>query len=385
MFEFENGATYRLVCRADKSKRSLNVYGTTPKSLANVCLYETKATDICQKWIYREVGGHKYFVCKGNTGLALDLLTDSSAGSNVNNYNAHVYAPSDTSYVTIMDASDGNSWYIRIRLASNSSKYLTANQGSNGTAAGEDVNAAGNVYWYKGGLTDFSQDWEPILLEDVSQPDPDPTNGQKLIFPVNNSKITAGYRVPVYLTLNVGEHYGMDMIDNDRNYVGEIIDNNIIASGSGLIYRSGLDDNTGYFACIVYPNALVMENGRRIKKDITVRYWHMHKLSIPTVSNYNNPVKISKNEVIGTMGMKGVATGVHLHVECDTDTTPQYTFFTPTHFKEPDIIKNGTDTTICPGMVFQVGPNQTVNIGKTDIGSWVLANDYQYIGGYTGI
>ena len=248
-----NGATYRLACRAENKNRSLNVYGTTPQKLANVCLFRSKNSDICQQWVYREENGRRYFVCKGNTGLALDLLTDPSAGSN--DYNAHVYPPSSTSYLVIEDASDKNYDYIRIRLANYTNKYLTANQGSDGTSGGRDVNAAGNAYWYKGGLTDFSQDWEPILLEKPAQPEPEPTIGQKLIFPVNNLQINVGYKVPIYLTdpatAGIGQHYGSDYLEYK-----EVTANSIIASGDGKIYRSGYDSNVGYFACIVYPNEI---------------------------------------------------------------------------------------------------------------------------------
>ncbi|MFR3484845.1 MAG: hypothetical protein ACLTXL_15915, partial [Clostridia bacterium] len=157
----------------------------------------------------------------------------------------------------------------------------------------------------------------------------------------------------------------------------------IIASGLGKIYRSGWDRNVGYFAWIVYPDALIMENGRRTKKDVAVRYWHMKSLDIPTVTDTTNPVEISKNEVIGTMGQEGkVANGIHLHVECDTDVTPEYTYWTPTHFASPHIFQNGTDTTTSPGAVFQVGSNQRVGINSEYLGSWVLEDDYQYIGKY---
>lgn len=64
-----NGATYRLQSRADSS-RSLNVYGTKPASLANVCLYPNDNNDICQQWVYKKSGTREYFVCKGNQGPA---------------------------------------------------------------------------------------------------------------------------------------------------------------------------------------------------------------------------------------------------------------------------------------------------------------------------
>ena len=107
-----NGATYRLQCRADSS-RSLNVYGTTPTSLANVCLYKNDDNDICQQWVYKKSGTREYFVCKGNQNLALDLYTGSSSTANVKNYNAHVYAPSETSYVKIKEVSGGYIFSIR--------------------------------------------------------------------------------------------------------------------------------------------------------------------------------------------------------------------------------------------------------------------------------
>lgn len=164
-----NGATYRFENRAD-GRRSLNVYGNSPASLANVCLWTSDDDDICQQWVYKVTGGHAYLFCKGNQNLALDQYTGSGS-STVKNYNAHVYAPSETSYIEVEEISGG---YVRIRLEEDPDKYLTANQGSNGTSGGNDVNAAGNVYWYDGGLTDRSQDWEPIRLDGGSEPGPEP-------------------------------------------------------------------------------------------------------------------------------------------------------------------------------------------------------------------
>ena len=375
----KDGVTYRFENRAD-GNRSLNVYGTSPVSLANVCLWGSSSDDICQQWVYEASanGNRGYLRCKGASGLYLDVYTGSGA-ANVVGYNAHVYAISNTAYLEIEEIAGG---YIRIKSMYNG-RYLTANQGSGGTSGGKDVNAPGNVYFYDGGLTDRSQDWLPVRMDADPTPDPkpEPSDGQNLIFPVNNARITAGYKVSKYETLGYGRHYGTDYVDAD--HIGEIGNRNIIASGLGKIYRSGWDRNVGYFACIVYPDALIMENGRRTKKDVAVRYWHMKSLDIPTVTDTTNPVEISKNEVIGTMGQEGkVANGIHLHVECDTDVTPEYTYWTPTHFASPHIFQNGTDTTISPGAVFQVGSNQRVGINSEYLGSWVLEDDYQYIGKY---
>ena len=106
-------------------------------------------------------------------------------------------------------------------------------------------------------------------------------------------------------------------------------------------------------------------------------------MAVPEVTDCNSPVSIFRGDVIGTMGSEGVADGVHLHVECDTDTTPKYTFWTPTHFKDPKILQNGTDPTINPGFVFQIGANQKVIIKKSKVGTWLYDDDYKHIGDYT--
>ena len=194
-----NGATYRFQNRADPN-RSLNVYGNSPAYLANVCLYTNNSNDICQQWVYREVGSHAYLECKGDPDLVLDLYTGSDSVAYENNYNAHVYNDvTSTCYIEILDASDDDPDYIQIKLEDYTNKYLTANQGSNGTAAGRGVNSNGNVYFYNGGLTDLSQDWKPIRLDGGSTPDPDPDpepgeyDKNYLVYPTDTMNITQSY------------------------------------------------------------------------------------------------------------------------------------------------------------------------------------------------
>ena len=175
---FKNNATYRFICRADTG-RALNVYGSSgsiPSPLKNVCLYDSRPSDTCQQWIYKEKNGNKYFVCKMNPELALDMYTGSVSGQN--NVNAHVYAPSDTSYLAFEDTDSG---YIKIKLSRYSNKYLTANQGYNGDNDGRTTHDLGNVYWYAGGLTDHSQEWKPILVDDGGSVDPEPPEDGKTL------------------------------------------------------------------------------------------------------------------------------------------------------------------------------------------------------------
>ena len=174
MIEFINDHVYRFISRADKKiaspGRAMNAYAaSTPASLANVCLYDNTLSDTCQQWIYKETtSGNKYFVCKANTALALDQYTGTSGGTNVINYNAHLYAPSSTSYIIWeyhYDVEEDVD-FMKIKLANDQSKYLTANEGARGSSNGS-VNAAGNIYWYpSANVTEYSQDW---LIEELNE------------------------------------------------------------------------------------------------------------------------------------------------------------------------------------------------------------------------
>lgn len=211
----KNGATYRFLSHFAENDdgtngkgRSLNVYGTRPTSLANVCLYTSNDKDICQQWVYVVENGHKYLKCKGDMSLALDLYTGSSSAVGVKNFNAHVYSPSYTSYIEVEDSDDG---YVRIHLADSrcSDKYLTANAGANGTNSGKGTANNGNVYFvgYKGGT---SQEWKPILLADPNpEPPVDPDDG------VLTNDVTASMPANTYLSqLDESTWAGLSDIDD---------------------------------------------------------------------------------------------------------------------------------------------------------------------------
>lgn len=396
-----NGKTYRFI-NVYHDGYGLNIYGTKDTDIKggqNVCLYSASTTDQMQQWEIEERGSNGYRL---HAVLKPSYVLDCSDGSISTSYknNAHMCAETGTTDVDCaVEFEYVSSNQVRIHLGQKGLCLTATTVAENDAELSNNISTSaalrggstgrGNVYWAspasEGSMTWKKQCWEVVEVGGGTDPDPEPGDGQNLIFPVNNARINVGYKVPIYLTdprtAGLGQHYGSDYLDADH-LEDDYGSDNIIASGDGVIYRSGRDDNAGYFACIVYPDALIVENGRRVKRDITVRYWHMCKLAIPEVDDYKNPEPIYKNDIIGTMGEEGVATGIHLHVECDTDTTPEYTFWTPTHFKYPDIIQNGTDSTINPGRVFQVGSGQNVGILRSDVGSWVLDEDYRYIGEY---
>ena len=330
--KLQNGATYRLENRAD-GRRSLNVYGNAPANLANVCLWNSDDNDICQQWVFKVVDGHRYFVCKGAPGLALDLFTGSSATANVSNFNAHVYAPTSTSYLIMESASDGNSGYCRIRLANNTAKYLTANQGSNGTGAGRDVNAAGNVYWYKGGLTDYSQDWKLVLIEEApSQPEPGDT--QKLRLPINGENCLSASRNPswngAYAIQYKQPHYGADLACAGNTILKGL--------GRGTVVGAGWNKTEGNYVSVLYNSCIPVNGGAT--KDIVVRYFHMNQISV------NIGDDVTTSVVLGYSGNKGEwAFGAyHVHIEVDRDTAnPNST---------PSIPESRNDGGLCSGTDF---------------------------------
>ena len=213
----ENGATYRFLSREAESDagtngkgRSLNVYGTQPTSLANVCLYTSDDSDICQQWVYEEDSeGHKYLKCKGNMDLALDLYTGSSSVVGVRNCNAHAFAPSKTSRIEVEDAGGGDV-YIRLSDIEYRNKYLAANAGANGTNSGKSFNSNGNVYFIEFNEGDPMPAWKPIRLDATEPEHPvDPDDG------VLTNDVTVSMPANTYLSqLDESTWAGLSDIDD---------------------------------------------------------------------------------------------------------------------------------------------------------------------------
>ena len=316
-----SGTIYRFT-NAQFPAKALNVYasGTTISARRNVCLYDSDATDVMQQWVVTGNETDGYFVkSNASTAYALHYATGADSGSCVGNADVKSgIAKAPTEFLVDFIYLGNNQVKIKRR---NSNEYLTAYNDAaptSNTISTKTTN--GNVYWTADDSLGNKQVWNvsPSIDEETI------IGNQNLIMPVDEMKITCGYKVPNYLSLEIGTHYGVDYRDlnlgtSNDNYISD----NIIASGEGYIYRSGWDNNAGYFACIVYPNAYIKtsSSGTRHYQDITVRYWHMNSLSIPTVSDYNTPVRIHKYDPIGTMGKEGKkVTGIHVHIECDTST-----------------------------------------------------------------
>lgn len=148
-------------------------------------------------------------------------------------------------------------------------------------------------------------------------------------------KLTCSYKNKLYEETKfngvyLGSHYGTD-------FTG---DTQIWGSGNGIVIKSGYDNCFGNFVVVKYENVY----NHKTKKTINCIFRYFHMASVSVSANQ----KITKDTKLGVMGSTGqYATGVHCHLEADTDTT--YWNYTPslggnsTYFKPG--LKGSQDTT----------------------------------------
>ena len=152
---------------------------------------------------------------------------------------------------------------------------------------------------------------------------------QKLILPLNNTKLTASYKNTAYREKYGFTHYGIDQVSTTGNTT-------IYASGTGTLIAEGWDELAGNVVVIKYPGAYHHTTGKY--EDVIFRYYHLASINanIPTGTN-----QITKDTVLGQYGGSGMGSqnywAAHLHVEADTDTA--YPCYSPTFSGSGTIIK----------------------------------------------
>lgn len=137
---------------------------------------------------------------------------------------------------------------------------------------------------------------------------------QKLILPINKSKLTASWKTTAYTAKFGFIHYGIDLIST----AGE---RTLYASGGGVALAAGTDSAVGNVVVVLYPGAY----NRVTKKtqDVVFRYFHLGSIKV------SRGQRVTKDTELGRYGTTGlVGTGAHLHLEADTDTT--YFLYSPT-------------------------------------------------------
>lgn len=187
----EVGKTYVFKNYANP-RYALNVWcsSTCPaKPLSNVCLWDTNPNDTAQKWkLIKDSNGHYLLQPEENMATYLDLYTGGGAGANVN---AHLYTPSNTSYLKIDSASYG---CVTIKLLTRPNLCLTGNPNSKGSNTGRTKGANGNVYFDTYYQNRNAQLWKPLRVAGRDEkPITPPTN-------IEGVNIMRRYNAPLTFT-----------------------------------------------------------------------------------------------------------------------------------------------------------------------------------------
>lgn len=184
---------------------------------------------------------------------------------------------------------------------------------------------------------------------------------QKLIMPFKRQMMLCGYKNPEYRKYWGYDHYGIDVSSKQG---GAGTDDNVYASGEGVVLAAGTDSKLGKGVVILYKDC-VSRNGE--VKDLAVKYMHMVALK---VAKYDT---VSAGDIIGLEGKEGTS-DYHLHFEIDTDTTPKYATWTP-QVAGSDFWKKGIDSTLNPSLWLWVGENQVI-VKPTYNPAWLNEEDF---------
>lgn len=188
---------------------------------------------------------------------------------------------------------------------------------------------------------------------------------QKLILPIDDADITAGYLSQKYYTQFGYHHYGVDI-------VSKVGDTAVRSMGRGTVIAAGLDGSVGdksglgYVIVIRYNEVDVLTKTNPV--NLIATFCHLERNSIRVKAND----AVNTGDIIANYGNTGGSTtGPHLHLQFDTDTNyplHMYGISAMGHL----ILKKGTiDSTVNPYSVLNIGPNQSA---RTKYSNW--AEDY---------
>ena len=335
-----SGTTYRFT-NAQFPAKALNVYasGTTISARRNVCLYTNDTTDVMQQWVPvgNETDGY-FLKCSANQNYALHYATGADSGSCVGNADVKSgIAKAPTEFLVDFIYLGNNQVKIKRR---NSNEYLTAYNDAaptSNTISTKTTN--GNVYWTADDSLGNKQVWNisPSIDEE------DVTEGQRLIMPINQSRITVSYKsnAPAYHEQGFSDptHYGVDMVGTPRDF---------FASGDGTIvgYRAVDGGSLGKWLAVRYNNVIDI-HGNNIG-DVVFRYCHLDD-----IYKTSGEVHVDDASPMARYGSTGTgASSPHLHMEVDTDV--EHPNKTPSLSGSSNGLVSGknNDTTIDPFEIF---------------------------------
>ena len=133
---------------------------------------------------------------------------------------------------------------------------------------------------------------------------------QRLVLPLNDLRVTAGYKNPQYLAYWKFHHYGMDCTSPSTT-VYACGNGEVIACGQDGPELTGNNSRLGNVVVILYKDVLCNDGKVR---NLTCRMYHFAAIRVCAGQ------KVTKDTVIGFYGNTGANTsGPHLHIEFDTD------------------------------------------------------------------
>ena len=192
---------------------------------------------------------------------------------------------------------------------------------------------------------------------------------EKAILPLNNARITAGYKNALYRQKMGFSHFGTDMADLKRK------DFAVYAPFKMKIVTVGSDALMGGSIIAVSVNPIDVHYGpKKGARRLVVRMAHLAKTYVKA-----GDIVAPEDAKIADYGSTGKYGGSpHLHIEIDADI--KYPTYSPTLSRSSNIWKAGTDSTINPMDVFKVdasgqrGYKQSFSHAKSS-GAWVQSDD----------
>ena len=185
---------------------------------------------------------------------------------------------------------------------------------------------------------------------------------QKLILPINDARITAGYKNANYKKQFGYTHYGVDMTDKNKKTL------TVWGSGVGEVVEAGWSNTGGNVVVAIYKDCQLTDGS---VKDLVIRYYHLDSITV------KKGQAITKDTKLGIYGNTGASSGAHLHIEVDTDT--KYPCYTPQIAKGSGVLKAGTDSTLNPVKCLWCKTSSPDNQSVTNSGYDTLASsDLKY-------
>ena len=215
---------------------------------------------------------------------------------------------------------------------------------------------------------------EPVKKPVVKKPVPskkedDKKMVEKAILPINQTRITAGYKSAEYLKSMGFPHYGIDMTDDNK------VQKEVYAPFKMKVTHVGYDNLMGHTVIGVSVGDVDVHNGpKKGARRLVVRFAHLEKTFVKV-----GDIVAPESAAIALYGMTGTyGNAPHLHMELDTDIN--YPNYSPTLKSSSNIWKAGTDSTIQPMDALKVDANgdrgfkQTFGYEK-DYASWMGMDD----------